>query len=342
MRTLTRRWLVLTLGAVLSCASPSAPLSTPTNGEDDTGVVLDPGISLPELPALDLGVADVPASPDSATPDTEDPEELVTVDDPGPTGDGCVPQCDGKECGADGCGGLCGFCVFGLTCSPAFKCKPNCTPACDGKQCGPDGCDGFCGSCPKNFQCGPDGKCYDVTCIPSCAGKVCGDDGCNGSCGNCKGGDLCQEGKCTPGPCSGIPKEGKCGGPTGKVAYVCKNDELFTTDCALVANKACGWSPVDGHYGCVDGVACTPKCEFKQCGDDGCGKLCGACPEGWPCQNDQCVKTAGAACGSINVVGKCEGSVIWYCSGSVLLTVDCAAVGKKCGYDVSAKKNTCK
>ncbi len=38
----------------------------------------------------------------------------------------CVPQCDGKECGSDGCGGACGTCE-GQACSADFKCVPfNC------------------------------------------------------------------------------------------------------------------------------------------------------------------------------------------------------------------------
>ncbi len=38
----------------------------------------------------------------------------------------CVPQCDGKECGSDGCGGACGTCE-GQACSAEFKCVPfNC------------------------------------------------------------------------------------------------------------------------------------------------------------------------------------------------------------------------
>ena len=38
----------------------------------------------------------------------------------------CVPQCEGKKCGADGCGGTCGTCE-GQACSADFQCVPfNC------------------------------------------------------------------------------------------------------------------------------------------------------------------------------------------------------------------------
>src|SRR5262249_968926 len=57
----------------------------------------------------------------------------------------CNPQCrDGGSCGPDGCGGSCGSCSGGLTCTGG-TCV--CTPQCSGKACGPDGCGGTCGTC---------------------------------------------------------------------------------------------------------------------------------------------------------------------------------------------------
>ena len=35
----------------------------------------------------------------------------------------CVPQCEGKQCGSDGCGGVCGTCK-GQACSADFQCVP--------------------------------------------------------------------------------------------------------------------------------------------------------------------------------------------------------------------------
>lgn len=65
----------------------------------------------------------------------------------------CVPSCDGVECGPDGCGGACGTCAAGESCSDAGQCAAACVPACDGKQCGPDGCGGTCGSCGAGTAC---------------------------------------------------------------------------------------------------------------------------------------------------------------------------------------------
>ena len=58
-----------------------------------------------------------------------------------------------------------------------------CTPDCAGKQCGPDGCGGSCGWCPGSMSC-HDGTCQTVGgCTPSCAGKMVGEpDGCDGVC----------------------------------------------------------------------------------------------------------------------------------------------------------------
>ena len=67
----------------------------------------------------------------------------------------CVPQCDGKYCGDDGCGGTCGSCAAGQECSATTaRCVASpCTPDCRGRQCGNDGCGGTCGSCDKGKLC---------------------------------------------------------------------------------------------------------------------------------------------------------------------------------------------
>jgi hypothetical protein len=69
-----------------------------------------------------------------------------------------------------------------------------CVPNCDDKVCGSDGCPtGTCGSCAANEKCAG-GTCV---CVPNCSGKVCGTDGCNGSCGSCAAVDeTCSSGQC--------------------------------------------------------------------------------------------------------------------------------------------------
>ena len=76
----------------------------------------------------------------------------------------CIPNCGGKVCGADGCGGSCGACLKGETCDGGLCLadKVPCTPACQASECGEDGCGGSCGECD-------DGK--------VCAAGLCADDG---------------------------------------------------------------------------------------------------------------------------------------------------------------------
>lgn len=74
--------------------------------------------------------------------------------------------------------------------------KEPCVPACEGRSCGDDGCGGSCGGCEGGLSC-DDGICVGG-CVPSCDGSICGDDGCGGSCGSCQGGFSCEAGDCFP------------------------------------------------------------------------------------------------------------------------------------------------
>jgi len=89
----------------------------------------------------------------------------------------CVANCDGKNCGDDGCNGSCGSCSGQDACSNGI-CV--CQPACDGKECGADGCGDDCGPCPngsycdndqcKVGECGGSGVLFDNGCIWNVAG----------------------------------------------------------------------------------------------------------------------------------------------------------------------------
>lgn len=63
----------------------------------------------------------------------------------------CVPNCAGKACGPDGCGGSCG------SCKPNEVCQQGsciCIPNCANRECGPDGCGGTCApGCPAGIMC---------------------------------------------------------------------------------------------------------------------------------------------------------------------------------------------
>jgi hypothetical protein len=119
----------------------------------------------------------------------------------------CVPQCSGKSCGPDGCGGACGMCGSTQMCNASGQCV--CKPQCSGKSCGPDGCGGTCGTCGAQSTCNASGQCI---CVPNCSARTCGSDGCGGSCGTCALGKMCSAGTCV----ACIPQcAGKVCGPDG-------------------------------------------------------------------------------------------------------------------------------
>jgi hypothetical protein len=208
----------------------------------------------------------------------------------------CVPDCDGKSCGDDGCDGSCGDldgeCEEGSACDPSTgQCA--CVPDCDGKSCGDDGCGGFsCGTCAGQDTCNETGQCV---CQPSCAEEnACGDDGCDGSCGDLDGG--CEEGSaCDPstGQCACVPDcDGKSCGDDGCGGFSC--------------------GTCTGQEACQDGACvCVPDCTGKGCGgDNGCGGDCGACAPGAECVANQCVSDCtpdctNKECGSDGCNGTC-------------------------------------
>ena len=79
-----------------------------------------------------------------------------------------------------------------------------CVPGCEAKECGDDGCGGSCGQCPVNHVCEITGVCI---CQPYCEGKECGEDGCGGGCGECDPGTMCSFGECQPGCDEATPCE---------------------------------------------------------------------------------------------------------------------------------------
>jgi hypothetical protein len=74
----------------------------------------------------------------------------------------CAPDCAGKQCGDDGCGGSCGTCASKEACqSGACVCVPNCS----GQLCGEGGCPGqpdACGLCDFGKDCSA-GVCVPAT-----------------------------------------------------------------------------------------------------------------------------------------------------------------------------------
>ena len=258
------------------------------------GVALASCLEIHRKPATEdvtvdtIGAADAP----------DDSAEGSAADGDAP----CVPDCAGRECGANGCGGSCGTCpIVAPACTEEGLC---CVPACGAQQCGPDGCDGTCGVCEYPLQC-LGGSCV---CVPNCDGKDCGPNGCGGVCGTCDLPLTCIEGTCACKPaCAGKTcGDDGCGGLCGMCPAAKPVCDAGTCVCAPeCAGKTCGDDGCGGTCGtcpaakptCQAGVCvagpCVADCVGKECGSDGCGGSCGTCPAGHGCMGWACVKACG-------------------------------------------------
>ena len=109
-----------------------------------------------------------PARPDESEWIHEDvfvsvPETAFESDDRGPAppdlaDETCVPDCTGRVCGNDGCGGSCGTCHQANQVCQSGQCV--CIPNCSGRECGPDGCGGACApGCAAGVPCLETGTC---------------------------------------------------------------------------------------------------------------------------------------------------------------------------------------
>ena len=277
---------------------------------------------------------DTNSGEDSFSPDIAIITDVASDIDPGDGSETvCTPACGESVCGDDGCGGSCGSCGAGEACAEG-ACVP-CIAVCGDRVCGDDGCNGSCGDCDPGAVCNDWGQCV-LGCQPACLGRECGDDSCGGSCGVCGEGGICT----TLGHCEALPSCGevtKIGCCDAHTLWACDGGVVEPTSCA--AEPSCGWSAGEGGYACGttgedSGQAafprdcpwvCHPSCDGRDCGDDGCGGLCGSCAQGEACD------PTGACCapmceGADNEVRECGSDG---CGGSC----GACAEGESCGMD---------
>jgi len=143
------------------------------------------------------------------------------------------------------------------------------------------------------------GQCLDLACPPStnfCVDSVtlgyCDEEGKTFLPEACQAKQSCKDGECKPWVCT--PNLPVC---DGQIATKC--DALGLA--ALPGGTAClpGQTCVDGK--CVD---CQKDCAGKQCGDDGCGGVCGTCTGGDVCKSGVCAPP-GMDCNSDGVDDLC-------------------------------------
>ena len=185
----------------------------------------------------------------------------------------CIPNCSGKNCGADGCGGTCGSCQNNWICGSTGKCLGPCV-SCTGKNCGGNGCGQSCGTCNTGQTCNA-GKCSS-TCIPNCPSNSCGDNGCGSKCGPCPYGQTCSSSGICAAPC--VPKcfNKKCGMNScgGYTCGTCPSGQQCTaTGCSGGSGGGGGGATAK----CCLGRTCTSVTLTA-------GQSCKTCSNGIDCQ----------------------------------------------------------
>ena len=205
----------------------------------------------------------------------------------------CVPACDGKACGADGCGGACGACGGGEACKlgqcVATDCADGDLSDCNG-ACATDAWlgDGFCdnGTWGVHYNCVEydfdGGDCQP--CAPDCTFKECGPDGCGGSCGACGDGTECHS---VARQCLDLCEEDMVRDCNGGCYYSgWLNSWAGDGECRQASNCA-AWDWDGG-----DCEPCLADCSGTECGADPvCGHLCGSCGEGSTCVLGSCIES---------------------------------------------------
>eukprot|EP00756_Hemistasia_phaeocysticola_P025020 Hpha_TRINITY_DN15984_c2_g5::TRINITY_DN15984_c2_g5_i1::g.72854::m.72854 len=244
-------------------------------------------------------------------------------------------------------------------------CKIACQPQCGSKQCGDDGCGGSCGSCYSGYTCSTYGTCRyspptppvvnPVDAVPSCYQKTCNykvSDGPDcpygyeelnkGTSSGCSGGfDECSYGfaeairaRLSTGrdraydPAKQASSPWHSSRPGGcYVMQYSSSEYLFYSSGAKTGVPSSQMKVVCRRVGfrgpgCKydrPGAVCRPNCAGVQCGDDGCG---GQCQPG-------CDTAGGETC-SAN--GQCQGPT---CSAYASL---CAKPGLKLAATASTKR----
>jgi len=219
-----------------------------------------------------------------------------------------------------------------------FDADVPCIPNCEGRECGSDGCDGICGFCNWPGYCLPDGTCSEEPCIPvNCSGLTCGPNGCGGYCGQSACSDILDlvcidpQGKCTFDECDGfnkpIPGYYNTKGLCAKGGF-CKDVKWNCIEKCVGLPPNCG-SKQCGTDEC--GNACGECAPGYECGYDGfCYK--DAC-QGIPEEKGKCDPA------NKSILWVCSNKALMKIDCSQEL--DDQGKPKVCGWDPWIGKNSC-
>ena len=236
--------------------------------------------------------------------------EVLTIDDSS-SSDECTPNCDGKECGEDGCGGICGLCENRI-CNENDCMEGRCVniPVNDQVL----SCNGFallyCSSGESEFKWCPEAcmeNGYNIA--YGCGVEGAYEDNCN--CGNIEESctqslEVCVSNSDIFGcdaetgffyqvDCDGACKSIGHAGATG-----CSNDQCNCIDLDS-NNNACLPAGAD----CESGVGVAFCCQGLSCVNNG---YTSKCRESTPCRS-QCLSPSGnVCCGGGNCSGDCVGN----------------------------------
>ncbi|MFH1530861.1 MAG: hypothetical protein ABIK09_09040 [Pseudomonadota bacterium] len=239
----------------------------------------------------------------------------------------CVPTCEGKVCGGDGCGGTCGGCPGGLfcvgyQCTDAYTCGDlyaclitcednyNCQDACMSSA-PPEAMDqleeiSICLDMAGYFEC-MDQACVDAA-MAQCQYEL---DACFVGDLDCTGITECMAG-CPSGDSGCTTLCYYTGSPEGEDAYDAMIGCVVET-CGEEPTAVC-WEEALAGACAVQGAACglepcEPDCAGVDCGDDGCGGSCGTCDPGFTCEDGACEVCTpacdGLECGDDGCGGVC-------------------------------------
>ena len=195
----------------------------------------------------------------------------------------CLADCDGKECGPDGCQGSCGDCDWTQDCADGACVIKNCDFLCNGIQCGAVGPNGecICGTCDDEDPCTVDScdeeAAWCVFDTEAGLGLACDDQ------------VACTQGdSCTPEGCKGEQKvcddKVEC---TSDSCHPTKGCQHVAMTILCVDQTSCTMDSCDLELGCLnlpndskcdDGNPCT----FGYCDPENSCTY-GAVPEGFPC-----------------------------------------------------------